>query len=102
MRHAYYDLNECASAEVTATGHTLNIPATVLGLRKNCVETFPIETGEFIFSLKFFEKVLSNSFHLLDDSIMRGAKFVKKRGGLSLLCWITPIIIVLQTISFRR
>ena len=61
MRYSHHDLDECASAEVSATGHTLNISCTMLGFRKYCVETFPIEAGQFVFLCKFFEKVLTNS-----------------------------------------
>ena len=69
MRHANHDLNECASAEVSATGHTLNISCAVLGFRKNRVETFPIEAGQFVFLCKFFEKVLTNS-ETVDERIL--------------------------------
>ena len=69
MRHAYHYLNECASAEVSTTGHTLNVPGAVLGFRKNRVETFPIEAGQLIFSCQFFEKVLPNS-ETVDEGIL--------------------------------
>ena len=69
MRHAHNDLNECASAKVSSAWHTLNISCAVLGFRKNRVETFPIEAGQFVFLCKFFEKVLTNS-ELVDERIL--------------------------------
>ena len=41
----------------------------MLGFRKNRVETFPIEAGQFVFLCKFFEKVLTNS-ELVDERIL--------------------------------
>ena len=61
MRHADYDFNEGASAEVSTAGYTLNISSAVLGFRKNRIETFPIETGQLILPCNLLEKVLTNS-----------------------------------------
>ena len=69
MRHAHHDLNECASAEVSSARYTFNISCAVLGFRKNRVETFPIEAGQFVFLCKFFEKVLANS-ETVDERIL--------------------------------